>query len=151
MPLKAVFISSAWSSLWGTEENCGNEGDLSLGSEALNYSAIPASKHVSSEPWFQQVEGVLLGPLCYNRPNVSTHSQRRLVTISSHHAQNHFVWPCIAVSQPLAPPRPLLPVCSVAMAVVKRHTLWWESKESGQIDLFGPWHLVKLGKSGLSV
>ena len=64
MPLKDVCISSAWSPLWATEESCGNEGDLSLGAEALNYLAIPASKHMSSEPWFQQVEGVLSGPLC---------------------------------------------------------------------------------------
>lgn len=62
MSLKDVFISSAWSFHWMTEESCGNEGDLSPGSEVLNYLVISASKHMTSEPWFQQVEGVLLGP-----------------------------------------------------------------------------------------
>lgn len=47
--------------IWATERSCENEDDLSLGSEAL---AIPASKHMSSEPWFQQVQGVLLRPPC---------------------------------------------------------------------------------------
>lgn len=36
-----------------TEEICGSDNDVSLGSEAENYSAVPASKHMSSEPQFQ--------------------------------------------------------------------------------------------------
>lgn len=62
MPLQDASISPAWSSHLVTEEICGNEGNLSLGSEPWNYSAILASKDMGSEPWFQQ--GVPLGPFC---------------------------------------------------------------------------------------
>lgn len=62
MPLQDASISSAWSSHSVTEEICGIEGDLFLGSETWNYSAILAPKCMGSEPWFQQ--GVPLGPLC---------------------------------------------------------------------------------------
>lgn len=87
---------------------------------------------MSSEPWFQQVEGDPFGPLCKiwkAQCSYPVREESSQPVFTNHNITNHIVWPCIAVSQPLSPLYPLLPVSSVAMAVVKKYTLQWEPKE----------------------
>lgn len=137
MPLQDASISSAWSSHSLTEKICGNEGDISLGSETWNYSAILASQYMGSEPWFQQGRGSLRASLLDLKGQMFKYTVRKdssQPVLTKQNTTNHTVWPCIAVSQSLSPSSPLLPVCSVAMAVVKRHILQWESNGTRETE-----------------
>lgn len=103
-PLQDASISSAWSFHQATEDSCGNEGDLSLGSETCNYLAIPASKHMrASVPAVRR--GSLRASLLAMKGQMFLPTVRRLIAISSHQAQHHKPF-CLAMHSSFPSPSP---------------------------------------------